>query len=128
MTRGGWRPNSGRKPGSKNRRTQEIVELVARSGKSPLETLLYVMNEHLTHGRLDSAARVASWAAPFCHSTRPVAHIVAGDNIPRLRDMSMAQLERLALELRQDEYEVVDDDKPGDAPAASRKSASKGTG
>lgn len=45
MARGGARPGSGRKPGSRNKRTDEQAAAVAASGLTPLEFMLSVMRD-----------------------------------------------------------------------------------
>lgn len=63
--RGGKRPGSGRKPGSKNTRTAELARKAAEAGLTPLEYLLSLMRdeERETNVRLDAAKA----AAPYVH-------------------------------------------------------------
>lgn len=78
MAKGGVRPNSGRKPGSKNTKTREIAEAAAKSGITPLEVMIETMRhfynlavkaisdtEKAKH--LSAAADHAKDAAPFMH-------------------------------------------------------------
>lgn len=64
--RGGYRPGSGRKLGSKNRIPDEIEDEAASFGMTPLEYMLAVMRDE----RVDKARRdrMAAAAAPFCHA------------------------------------------------------------
>src|SRR5690348_90939 len=78
MARGGYRPGSGRKPGSKNSKEyvfpkqsfrgvpNDIAVAAERSGMSPLDYMLTVMNDD----GADAARRdrMAVAAAPFCHA------------------------------------------------------------
>lgn len=66
MAKGGARPGSGRKPGTKNRRTVEQVEAVIASGLTPLDFMLSVMRDvKEDKGRRIEAAKSA---APYCHA------------------------------------------------------------
>jgi hypothetical protein len=68
FTKGDKRPpNAGRKPGSKNRRTLEIENKVAATGKTPLEVMLETMRFYLDAGNLDKACAFARDAAPYVH-------------------------------------------------------------
>lgn len=66
MSRGGARPGSGRKPGTRNKRTEEQVEAIAASGLTPLDYMLGVMRDETEEKgrRLDAAKAVA----PYCHA------------------------------------------------------------
>lgn len=66
MARGGARPGSGRKPGTRNKRTEEQMQAVEASGLTPLEYLLSVMRDisQETGKRVDAAKA----AAPYVHA------------------------------------------------------------
>jgi hypothetical protein len=65
-TRGGARPNAGRKKGSPNKTTQEQREAIKASGLTPLEYMLRVMRDE----DQDEARRLhaANMAAPYVHA------------------------------------------------------------
>jgi hypothetical protein len=65
MAAGGARPGAGRKPGGRNRITQEAIAK-ARDGLSPLDYLLSVMRD----AGAEEARRIdaAKAAAPYCHA------------------------------------------------------------
>jgi len=65
MPRGGFRPNSGRKPGSPNKRKRRIVDRAAAEGITPVEFLLQTMRDETLelHVRMQAARD----AAPFVH-------------------------------------------------------------
>ena len=65
-TKGGARPGSGRKPGSPNKRTAEVVKAVEESGMTPLEYMLSVMRNELNEPRERLSA--AAQAAPYVHA------------------------------------------------------------
>jgi hypothetical protein len=58
---------SGRKLGSKSKRTLEIARNVALTGKTPLEVMLECMRSYLEAGNFDKAAAFANDAAPYVH-------------------------------------------------------------
>lgn len=66
MSRGGPRPGSGRKPGTRNKRTEEQVQAIEASGLTPLDYMLGVMRDpgEDKGRRLDAAKAVA----PYCHA------------------------------------------------------------
>lgn len=66
MSRGGPRPGSGRKPGTRNKRTEEQVHAIEASGLTPLDYMLGVMRDESEDKvrRLDAAKAVA----PYCHA------------------------------------------------------------
>ena len=75
--RGGARPNSGPKKGSKYRFDRELAARLETSGAvTPLDTLLAMMNDQ----NLDVMVRLraATAAAPYVHKKKPVALEVAG--------------------------------------------------
>ena len=65
MPRGGARLGSGRKPGVRNKRTQQLCAEVAASGETPLEYMLRIMRDD----RADAKRRdeMAKAAAPYLH-------------------------------------------------------------
>ena len=65
-TKGGVRINSGRKPGSPNKKTAEVQRQVAESGITPLEYLLTVMRAPEAEPRERINAAIA--AAPYVHA------------------------------------------------------------
>lgn len=68
MPRGGAKPGEhrgGRKPGTRNRRTEEQAQAVAESGLTPLEFLVSIMrNPKIPRPERIEAAKAA---APFVH-------------------------------------------------------------
>lgn len=65
MSRGGKRQGAGRKKGSLNVRTQEIVAGAAAEGVSPLEYMLNVLRDvNQTH---EERFKAAIQAAPYMH-------------------------------------------------------------
>jgi hypothetical protein len=62
---GGRLPNAGRKKGSRNKRTQEQIELAKAGGKMPLDYLLSIMR----NPKKPEALRIACArdAAPYLH-------------------------------------------------------------
>lgn len=67
----------GRKPGSLNKRKQEMLDEVAATGETPLQFMIRVMRDRKKplEARLDAAKS----AAPYVHSKMPVALQVDGD-------------------------------------------------
>lgn len=64
--KGGSRPGAGRKKGTPNKRTAEVVAAVEESGLTPLEYLLSVMRNEDTDQR--ERLNAASMAAPYVHA------------------------------------------------------------
>jgi len=64
--KGGARPGAGRKKGTPNKRTAEVVKAVEESGLTPLEYLLSVMRDEETDQR--ERLNAASMAAPYVHA------------------------------------------------------------
>lgn len=92
-TRGGYRPNAGRKKGSVASHRKLAGEATARSvgdGITPLEYLLNVMRDETADTkRRDDAAKAA---APFLHAR--LSAVAVTDNSPNrtVREMSDAEL------------------------------------
>lgn len=65
MPRGGARPGAGRKPGQRNKKTEEQRKAVEASGITPLDYLLTVMRDEAraAEERIDAAKA----AAPYVH-------------------------------------------------------------
>ena len=65
MPKGGPRPNSGRKPGSPNKKTAELQRKIAAEGITPLEYMLQVLRSKNSNKleKLDAAKA----AAPYLH-------------------------------------------------------------
>ena len=65
MPRGGPRPGSGRKKGSPNKKSAELIAKVEASGLTPLEYMLSVLRDAnaSVHERMDAAKN----AAPYVH-------------------------------------------------------------
>lgn len=63
-TRGGRRPGAGRKKGSINKRSQEVLAKAASEGITPLEYLLQVMRSSNDEAKRLDAAKAA---APYMH-------------------------------------------------------------
>lgn len=62
---GGYRPGSGRKPGSATKKTREIAEAALTNGITPLEYMLQVLRDPQAEpgARMDAAKS----AAPYIH-------------------------------------------------------------
>lgn len=78
MPKGGRRPNSGRKPGSANKKTREIADRAAAEGVTPLEVMLQAMRllwaeaigndgKIVDDEKALQAVSVAKDAAPYMH-------------------------------------------------------------
>lgn len=66
--RGGARSGAGRKPGSATKKTREIANRVAATGKTPLEVMIEAMREtYKEHGAV-AAFPFARDAAPYMHA------------------------------------------------------------
>lgn len=65
MPRGGPRPNSGRKPGSRNKKTEQQIQAVEQSGLTPLDYLLSVMRDEANEAK--DRVEAAKAAAPYVH-------------------------------------------------------------
>jgi len=65
MPRGGPRPNSGRKTGTKNIKTKVIAERCAEEGITPLEYMLNVMRDPTQE--FDTRMDAAKSCAPYMH-------------------------------------------------------------
>ncbi|TCO73767.1 hypothetical protein [Chromatocurvus halotolerans] len=63
---GGARPGAGRKPGIRNRLTQESVAFARETGETPLAFLLRVMRDE--DAELERRLEAAKAAAPYCHA------------------------------------------------------------
>lgn len=66
MTRGGARPNAGRKAGAATKKTKEIANRAAEEGITPLEYLLSVMRNEVNEPKERVTAAIA--AAPYVHA------------------------------------------------------------
>lgn len=70
MSRGGARPNAGRKKGSVTKATEIRQEMLARAaaeGISPLEVMMQAMREAWAANDHDKAVEYAVSAAPYVH-------------------------------------------------------------
>jgi len=65
-TKGSARPSAGRKKGTPNKRTAEVVKAVEESGLTPLEYLLSVMRDEANDPR--ERLNAANMAAPYVHA------------------------------------------------------------
>ena len=65
---GSIRPNSGRKAGSTNKKTKEVIKAVEESGLTPLEYMLSVMRDAGEEPKARLNAAVS--AAPYVHAKR----------------------------------------------------------
>jgi hypothetical protein len=72
MARGGRRSGAGRKPGSVNRRTQEIAEKASAEGITPLEVMIQAMRS-MYYGD-DGKQRNATAAFGFAKECAPFMH------------------------------------------------------
>lgn len=84
MTKGGVRPNAGRKAGVPNRVTTEKVERAKIGGIMPLDYLLTVMRNEACdlRDRVDAAKA----AAPYLHSKMPIAMVPPQSAAPSVRE------------------------------------------
>lgn len=87
--RGGPRPNSGRKPGSTNKKSRAVAVEAAAAGLSPVAVLLHHMRVAHDAGNTAVAVDCATRAAPYIH---PRLSAVAVD----MRDLSDEELRDLA--------------------------------
>jgi hypothetical protein len=88
-------PGAGRRPGSRNKRTNEIEKQVALTGKTPLEVMLEAMRSHYEAGNLDKAAAFAKDAAPYVHPRIANIEVSGNPDAPiEIRDMTNAELAR----------------------------------
>lgn len=89
MARGGARPNSGPKRGTKQTKTRALALEAVATGLSPVAVLLHWMNTAHNSGDMAGAVDAATRAAPFIH---PRLSAVALD----LSGVSEDELRRLA--------------------------------
>jgi hypothetical protein len=89
-------PGSGRKPGSKNKRTLELEWNVALTGKTPLEAMLEAMRFYQEKGDLDKAAAFAKDAAPYVHPRMAAIELGGKPGAPPIetREVSCVELAR----------------------------------
>lgn len=66
MARGGAREGAGRKPGIRNKNTQETLAALAETGEMPKDYMLRVMRDPTVDN--DRRDRMASAVAPYIHS------------------------------------------------------------
>lgn len=64
---GGKRPGAGRPRGSANKKTREIANRVAETGKTPLEVMVELMAERREAGDWAGCLDAARSAAPYIH-------------------------------------------------------------
>jgi len=85
-TKGGSRPNSGRKPGALNEKNRLIAEKALQTGITPLEVMIEAMRKVYSELGAVEATPYAEKAAPFCHA-RISSVAVSGDlNIKTISD------------------------------------------
>jgi hypothetical protein len=89
-TRGGYRPGSGRKKGSTNKRTQEIAARAFDEGVTPLEFMLSVIRD----GNAERAMRLdaAKFCAPYIHPRLQAVEISGKEGGP-IETVDMTPLE-----------------------------------
>lgn len=77
MPRGGRQPGSGRKPGTKNRRTIEIAVKAAAAGITPLEVMLSTMRECWSRAEAtqDADAKLALMSQACEHAASAATYI-----------------------------------------------------
>lgn len=83
--------NAGRKKGTPNKRTTELVAKVEATGKTPLEVILEDMRAKYDGGDLEGAANRARDAAPYVHA-RLSSSDVSVRRIRDVADLSTAEL------------------------------------
>lgn len=81
MAIGGKREGAGRKKGVRNKRTRELIEECAKTGETPLQYMLRVMNDSKQPN--ERRDKMAIHAARFVHPT--IATIQGGDPEKPLR-------------------------------------------
>jgi hypothetical protein len=64
--RGGYRPGAGRKPGSKNKKSAELIAEIEATGETPLEFMLRVMRDKAKPWA--DRMEMAKAAAPYVHA------------------------------------------------------------
>ena len=101
MARGGKREGSGRKKGTLNKRSQELVAKVSATGLQPIEVMLITMRKHADAKNWDEAAKVAAMAAPYIHPRLASANVTMDDK-RTLAERSAADLERELEQARRD--------------------------
>lgn len=67
MARGGVRPNSGRKKGSKPTLGRQVAEKAMALDITPIEVLLFGMRYFFKKKQYEKACLFAKDAAPYCH-------------------------------------------------------------
>jgi hypothetical protein len=89
-------PGSGRKRGSRNKRTLEIVRNVAATGKTPLEVMLEAMRSYYEAGDIDKAVAFAKDAAPYVHPRMAAVEVGGKPGAPPIetKDVSIVELAR----------------------------------
>jgi hypothetical protein len=104
-------PGSGRRAGSKNRKTVELEWTAALTGKTPLKVLLDAMNHYLDVGNLDKAVLCAKDAAPYIHSRMASVSVGGQPGAPPIETREVSNVElarRIAFILGQAAREQAD--------------------
>ena len=80
QSRGGRRPNAGRKPGTANKSNEEARRKAAETGETPLEYMLRVMRDaSVEHDRRDDMAKAA---ASYVHAKLASMQVAGNDGGP----------------------------------------------
>jgi hypothetical protein len=67
MPSGGRRPGQGRQRGAATKKSKEVREQAALTGKTPLEVMIETMRFYEAQGNRDRASAIAKDAAPYMH-------------------------------------------------------------
>lgn len=85
---GGKRQGAGRKPGTLNERTQELVAVAAATGETPIEYMLRIMRDQ--DADIERRDKMAIAAAPFVHPKLATLNHTGQFNIKRWSDEQLA--------------------------------------
>lgn len=108
MAKGGRRPDAGRPPGSRNKRSVQQEEKIRESGQTPLEYLVSIYQDEKQPGRMRLEA--ARSAAPFVHSKLSAVDMdVRGDgrDVDELSDQELIEIVRAFDAMSDQELETV---------------------
>jgi hypothetical protein len=90
---GGYRPGSGRKPGSVTRKTREIADGAAARGVTPLAYLISVMSDPQVDAHRRDQAAIA--ALPYVHPR--LSHIGSHTDLSSRGDIDVVQINIVAV-------------------------------
>ena len=67
MPRGGKRPGAGRPKGALSKRREELARKALEADVTPLDVMIWAMNDAMQKKERDEAAKYAQMAAPYVH-------------------------------------------------------------